>query len=129
MGSINSYGVIPSFAGLKEQYFSIKDEIKASIAQVLHRGWYVLGREVEQFEKEFAKYCGVQYAVGCASGTEAIALALMALGVKRGDEVITVSHTAVPTVTGVSMVGASPVFVDVNNYFRGYALDSTSYNM
>ncbi|MDO8125631.1 MAG: DegT/DnrJ/EryC1/StrS family aminotransferase [Candidatus Brocadiales bacterium] len=100
-----------------EQYHSIQAEIDAAVSRVLKSGWYILGKEVENFEKEFASYCGVRYAVGCASGTEAIALALMALGIKEGDEVITVSNTAVPTASAISMVGANPVFVDVNECF------------
>lgn len=106
-----------SFSGVLEQYHSIQAEIDAAVSRVLKSGWYILGKEVENFEKEFASYCGVRYAVGCASGTEAIALALMALGIKEGDEVITVSNTAVPTASAISMVGANPVFVDVNECF------------
>ena len=106
----------PSFSGLKEQYLAIKEEIDAAFGRVLASGWYVLGREVEAFESELAAYCGVDYAIGCASGTEAIALSLMALGVKEGDEVITVAHTAVPTATAISQIGARPVFVDVDQY-------------
>jgi len=82
---------------------------------VLSRGWFVLGPEVEAFEREFATYLGATYCVGVASGTEALALALMACGVGHGDEVITVSHTAVPTVSAISMVGARPVFVDISS--------------
>lgn len=107
-----------SFSGLLEQYQEIKDEIDEAVARVLRSGWYVLGREVEEFEKEFAAFCGTQYAVGCASGTEAIALALMALGIERGDEVITVPNTAVPTVCGMLMAGANPVFVDVDSSYH-----------
>lgn len=106
-----------SFSGLLEQYQSIQDEIDTAVVRVFKSGWYILGRELENFEKEFASYCGVGYVVGCASGTEAIALALMALDIKEGDEVITVPNTAVPTVSAISMVGATPVFVDVNDYY------------
>lgn len=106
-----------SFSGLLEQYQGFQEEINAAVNRVLNSGWYILGKELESFEKEFAGYCGVKYAVGCASGTEAIALALMALDIKGGDEVITVPNTAVPTVSAISMVGATPVFVDVDDYF------------
>ena len=116
MGGINR-AIAPTFSGILEQYCSIKDEIDAAVSRVLSSGWYILGREVIEFEKGFAVYCGVKYAVGCASGTEAIALALMALGVKRGHEVITVANTAVPTASAISMIGATPVFVDVDDYY------------
>ncbi len=107
-----------SFSAPLEQYHEIKDEIDGAIARVLNSGWYVLGREVEEFEKEFAAFCGTQYAVGCASGTEAIALTLMALGIEQGDEVITVPNTAVPTVCGIIMAGAKPVFVDIDSSYH-----------
>ena len=106
-----------SFSGLLEQYQDVQEEIRAAIDRVLNSGWYILGREVENFEKEFAAYCGTKYAVGCASGTEAIALSFMALGIKEGDEIITVPNTAVPTISALSMVGARPVFVDVDDCF------------
>jgi dTDP-4-amino-4,6-dideoxygalactose transaminase len=106
-----------SFSGLSEQYTDIKEKIDSAIKQVLESGWYILGEELKAFEEEFAKYCQVKYAVGCASGTEAIALSLMALNIKQGDEVITVPNTAVPTVSAISMVGAKPVFVDIDNHF------------
>lgn len=112
-----SKAVAFSFSGVLEQYSTIKEEVNAAIQKVLTSGWYILGREVEAFEREFAAYCGVKYVVGCASGTEAICLALMALGIKCGDEVITVANTAVPTISAISMVGATPVFVDVDDDF------------
>ncbi len=108
---------VPSFSGQLEQYDAIRTEIQSAIDRVLQSGWYILGREVEAFEREFAAYCGVKHALGCASGTEALALALMALGVGRGDEVVTVAHTAVPTISAVTMTGATPVFVDIGEHF------------
>ena len=108
---------VPSFSGQLEQYDAIRTEIQTAIDRVLQSGWYILGREVEAFEREFASYCGVKHAVGCASGTEALALALMVLGVGRGDEVVTVAHTAVPTVSAITMTGATPVFVDIDEHF------------
>jgi len=101
------------FGDLAREYRSIRSEIEAAIAGVLSRGWFVLGPEVEAFEREFAAYLGATYCVGVASGTEALALALMACGVGCGDEVITVAHTAVPTVSAISLVGGLPVFVDI----------------
>jgi dTDP-4-amino-4,6-dideoxygalactose transaminase len=115
--SDSSKSAPPSFSGQLEQYEAIRGEIQAALDRVLRSGWYILGREVEAFEREFAGYCGVKHAVGCASGTEAIALSLMALGVGPGDEVVTVANTAVPTASAISMAGATPVFVDIDDYF------------
>ncbi len=81
---------------------------------LLESGWFILGRELELFENEFAKFIGVPYCAGVASGTEAIALSLMALGINKGDEVITSCLTAYPTITGIMQAGAIPVLVDVN---------------
>jgi dTDP-4-amino-4,6-dideoxygalactose transaminase len=88
-------------------------EYQAAIERVLSRGWFVLGPEVEAFEHEFAEYQGGGHAVGVANGTDAIELALRAAGVGRGDEVITVAHTAVATACGIERAGATPVFVDI----------------
>lgn len=101
------------FAEFGRQYNQIKVEIDEAIHRVLDSGWYILGQEGQSFEREFAGYIGSKHAVGCASGTEAIALALMALEIGLGDEVITVPNTAVPTVTGISMTGATPVLIDI----------------
>jgi dTDP-4-amino-4,6-dideoxygalactose transaminase len=90
-----------------------RSEVMAAVARVLDSGWYILGGEVEAFEKEFARQFGFAAAVGVANGTDAIALALRCLGIGGGDRVATVSHTAVATVAAIEMVGASPVFVDI----------------
>jgi len=95
------------------QYLAYKDEIDEAIARVLNKGRYVLGDETMAFEREFADYVGVAFAAGVGSGTEAIHLALRACGVGPGDEVITVSHTAVATVAAIEMAGATPVLVDI----------------
>jgi dTDP-4-amino-4,6-dideoxygalactose transaminase len=105
----------------KAQYLSYKREIDAAISRVLDNGWYILGEEVRAFEKEFANYIGVSNGIGVGSGTEAIHLALVACGIGRGDEVITVSHTATATVSAIELAGATPVFVDIEPYF--YTLD------
>lgn len=96
------------------QYQTSKAEIDRAIAKVCDGGWYVLGEEVRAFEGEFAKYCGATHGVGVGNGTDAIHLALRALGVGPGDEVVTVAHTAVATVAAIEMTGASPVFVDID---------------
>ncbi|KKT57852.1 MAG: Glutamine-scyllo-inositol transaminase [Candidatus Giovannonibacteria bacterium GW2011_GWC2_44_9] len=99
------------------EYKSIKKEIDSAINRVLRRGVFVLGPEVENFEKNFAKYCGVKYAVGVASGTDALYLSLLALDIGRGDEVIVPVNTALATAMAVKMSGAKPVFCDSDENF------------
>ena len=102
------------FANFKEEYHSIKDEIDEAISRVLESGWFILGKELTAFEDEFKKHLGVKHAVGVGSGTEAIHLALIAVGVGPGDKVITAVNTAVPTVSAISFTGATPIFVDID---------------
>lgn len=89
-------------------------EIRAAIDRVLTANTYILGPEVAAFERAFAGYCGASHAVGVANGTDALILAMRALGIGQGDEVITVSHTALATVAAVVAAGATPVLVDVD---------------
>lgn len=98
----------------KANYLAHKVEIDAAINRVLESGRYILGEEVSAFEKEFAAYIGIPYVVGASSGTDALHLALRACGVKQGDKVITVSHTAVATVASIEICGAVPVLVDID---------------
>jgi dTDP-4-amino-4,6-dideoxygalactose transaminase len=98
---------------LAASYRAQKDELDAVVARVVQSGWYVLGREVLAFEEEFAAYLGAPFAIGVGSGTEALHVALVASGVRPGDAVFTVSHTAVATVVAVELAGAVPVLVDV----------------
>ena len=107
-----STGRIP-LVDLAAQYGAIRPEIDEAIARVLRRGWFILGEELRAFEGAFARYCGVAHAVGVGSGTEALHLALVALGAGEGREVITAANTAVPTVSAISFSGARPVLVDV----------------
>jgi len=93
-------------------------EIRAAVERVLSSGWYILGPEVEQFEQEFANYLDVQSCIGVANGTDAVALALRSCGVSPGDEVITVSHSAVATVAAIEQIGAIPVFADIEPVTR-----------
>ena len=86
---------------LKAQYQSIKPEINEAISRVLEASQFILGKEVEAFEEEFARYLGVRHTVGVNSGTSALYLALLALGIGPGDEVITVSQTFVATVEAI----------------------------
>ena len=96
------------------QYQSYKNEILKSIKRVLDKGCYILGPEVEEFETNFASYCNVDYAIGVNSGTDALTLALRALAIGVGDEVITASHTALATISAVISTGATPVLVDID---------------
>lgn len=89
-------------------------EIDAAVRRVLESGWYILGPEVSAFEAEFASYLGSKEAVGVASGTDAVELALRGLGIGPGDAVYTVSHTAVATVAAIERAGATPILVDVD---------------
>ncbi len=102
----------------KKEYKFFKKEIDNAINSVLQSGWYVLGKNVEDFEKEFAKYVGTKYAIGVGNGMEALQISLMALGIGKGDEIITVSNTAAATALAISQVGAKPVFVDVDEFFH-----------
>lgn len=95
-------------------YLRYKHEIDTAVHRVLNSGHYVMGGECAAFEREFAEYIGVKHAVTAGSGTEALHLMLRASGVGPGDEVITVSHTAVATIAAIGMCGAVPVFVDIN---------------
>jgi dTDP-4-amino-4,6-dideoxygalactose transaminase len=99
------------------QYLSHKGEIDAAVSRVLDKGWYILGEEVKAFEAEFAAFIGAAHAVGVGSGTEALHLALRACGIGQGDEVITVAHTAVATVSAIELAGATPVLVDIEPDF------------
>lgn len=98
---------------LKAQYHSIKSEIDSAIQKVIDNSAFVGGKEVKQFEAEFAAYCEAKACVGVGNGTDAIYLTLRAMGIGPGDEVITVAHTFIATSEAISMTGARPVFVDI----------------
>jgi len=98
----------------KAQFLPHKDEILAAIQSVLNSGNYILGEEVSRFETEFAQYLGIDNAIGCASGTDALVLAMRALDIGPGHEVIVPSHTATATVAAVAQTGATPVFADID---------------
>ncbi len=96
-------------------YRAQKAEIDAAVQRALESGWYILGKEGAAFEQEFATWLGAgQKAVGCANGTDAIALVLRGLGIGPGTTVVTVSHTAVATVAAIEMVGATPLLLDID---------------
>ena len=99
-------------ANPQASYNRNKKEIDDAINKVLDSGWYIFGDNVKIFEKNFSKYLDVPYSIGLASGTDAILFALKAIGVKRGDKVITTTHTANATVSAIEWLGAKPILVD-----------------
>lgn len=106
-----------------KEYAANKEEILKAVEEVFESGKLILGDKGKKFEEAYARYCGVSYGVGCDNGTNAITLALLALGVGKGDEVITVPNTAIPTVSAIVTAGATPVFVDINP--ETYLMDVT----
>jgi len=106
---------------LKKQYDALKEEIDAAIKRVIENTSFILGPEVSGFEKEMANYLGVKYAVGVSSGTSALEIALFALGIGQGDEVLTTPFTFIATSEAIVTSGAKPVFVDIDP--ETYALD------
>ena len=96
------------------QFQAHQEEIEAAVLRVMRGERYILGTEVAALEKEFAEYIGTTHAIGVANGTDAIELALRALGIGPGDEVVTVSHTAVATIAAIESAGATPVLVDID---------------
>ena len=96
------------------QYKRIKAEIDGAALRVLQSGQYILGKEVSEFENEIARYLDVKHAIGCASGTDALMVALMALGIGSGDEVITTPFTFVATTEMIVLLGAKPIYIDID---------------
>ena len=108
----------------KSQYLAHKEEIDFAIQRVLSDGSFVLGKNVNAFEKEFSNYIGTNCCVTVGSGTDALCIGLRALDIGVGDEVIVPSHTATATVAAIKMVGAIPIFADVDPDF--WTLDPAS---
>ncbi|GAB1396860.1 hypothetical protein MASR1M65_16380 [Saprospiraceae bacterium] len=106
------------FLDLHRQYLTIKQDIKAAIEDVIEQTAFSGGPFVERFENHFARFCDTSYAVGLNSGTSALHLAMEALGIGKGDEVILPANTFVATAWGVSYVGATPVFADCDEYYN-----------
>lgn len=106
------------FNVLDRQYLKYQDEYEESVLKTLRKGYYVLGPEVEAFEKEFAEYIGAKYCVGLASGLDALWIGLKVLGVESGDEVLVQSNAYIATVMAITMVGATPVFVEPDVYYN-----------
>jgi dTDP-4-amino-4,6-dideoxygalactose transaminase len=101
------------FVDLKAQYTTIEDEVVPAVTEIMANAQFIGGEKLARFEKNFAAYVGAKYAVGASSGTSAIQLALAALGIGEGDEVITAANTFIATTEAISMTGARPVLVDV----------------
>lgn len=107
---------------LKKQFEEIKFPLIKGVSKILKQGNFILGIEVAEFEKNFAKYLGVEYCVGVASGADALLLSLIALGVKTGDEVITVPNTFIATIFPIISLGAKPILVEIDP--KTYQIDS-----
>ena len=105
------------FYNLKRQYNMYKNEYEEATLRVLRSGWYILGEELGRFENEFKTYMGIKNCIGVGNGLDALRLAMAALGVGNGDEVIVQTNTFIATVLAITEIGATPIFVDVDSYF------------
>ncbi len=106
------------FNELLKQFEMYKTEYEKKAIEVLNSGWYILGNEVQEFEKEFSSYIGSDYCVGLASGLDALILAFRALNIGAGDEVIVQANTYIASVMGISMNGATPIFVEPDEFYN-----------
>src|SRR4051812_22313631 len=111
--SVATESIVVPALDLKAQYQSIRDEIDQVVRSVIESQYFILGPEVAHFEAEAARYCKVPHAVGCASGSDALLLPLMAWGLGPGDEVITTPYSFFATAGAIWRTGARPVFVDI----------------
>ena len=109
------------FIDLAAQQARLKNQIDTNIQRVLTHGQYILGPEVAELESRLSEYCGAPYCISCANGTDALQIALMALGIGAGDEVITAGFTYIATAETVALLGAKPVYVDIDE--RTYNID------
>ena len=107
---------------LKAQYSTIKKDIDRAVHDVLDSTKFILGPQLQAFEKEYAGYCNAKHCVGVSSGTSAVHLALLGAGIKRGDEVITVPNTFIATTECISLLGAKIRFVDIDS--KTYNIDA-----
>ena len=103
---------------LDRGFFQHQEEFEAKAIEVLRSGWYILGNEVKSFEQEFANYTGAKYCVGLASGLDALWIAFRILGIGKGDEVIVQGNTYIASVMGITMNGATPIFVEPDEFFN-----------
>lgn len=103
---------------LDKGFYKFQKEFEDAAVRVLRSGWYIMGQELERFEGEFADYLGAKYCVGTASGLDALILACRAVGLQEGDEVIVQANTYIATVMAITIAGATPVFVEPDEYFQ-----------
>lgn len=106
------------FNTLDRQFYQYQDEYEKKVLEILRKGWYILGPEVKNFEEEFAKYLNIPYVVGVDNGLNAIVMAVRALGIKEGDEVIVQANTYIASVMGITINGATPIFVEPDEYYN-----------
>ena len=106
------------FSILERQYKMYQKEYEAKALEILRKGWYILGEETEKFEEEYAKYTGTKYALGIDNGLNALVLAFRALNIGQGDEVIVQGNTFIATVMGITINGATPIFVEPDEYYN-----------
>ncbi|HXS47260.1 MAG TPA: DegT/DnrJ/EryC1/StrS family aminotransferase [Solirubrobacterales bacterium] len=130
MGSLDTIATTTSvpFMSLARHHAPIAADLRAAFDRVLDDGGFVLGRDLEEFEREFASYCGVRHCIGVGSGTAALTLSLLAAGVGPGDEVIVPAHTFIASALAVVHAGATPVFCDVDDGTGLIDVDSASVN-
>ena len=112
----NSMKIMPN--RMDRGFLRYQDEFEKKAVEVLRSGWYILGKEVEQFEKEFAAYTGAAHCVGLASGLDALWLAFKILGIGEGDEVLVPANTYIASVMGITINGATPVFVEPDEFYN-----------
>jgi len=106
------------FVNLTEQHAPLKERLLNAVGEVIDDGKFILGKKIDEFERKFAELCGVKYAIGVASGTDALFFSLKALDIGEGDEVITVANSFITTVSAIVCTGAKPVFVDVGDDYN-----------
>ena len=106
------------FNVLDKQFFKYQEEYEKKAIEVLRSGWYILGKEVETFEKEYAENLKIKNVIGVDNGLNALVLAFRALGIKKGDEVIVQANTYIATIMGITMNGATPIFIEPNEYYN-----------
>lgn len=106
------------FNTLDRQFYQYQDEYEKKVLEILRKDWYILGPEVKNFEEEFAKYLNIPYVVGVDNGLNAIVMAVRALGIKEGDEVIVQANTYIASVMGITINGATPIFVEPDEYYN-----------
>lgn len=107
-----------TFNKLTRQYNYYKSEYEEAVLRVLRSGWYLLGKELENFEEEFAKFIGIKYCVGVGSGLDALEIAVRILDIGVGDEVLVQGNTYIASVMGITKNGATPIFIEPDNYFN-----------